>query len=84
MNIDAAPDFYRRAIAALDGERMQGIVVTPNDSLPDLTDPPEHVLLTVEDAGAGFDYRPTAPVGEQAESHNRNSHTAIVSGARMH
>jgi zeaxanthin glucosyltransferase len=43
VNVDMAPDFYRRVIAALDGERMQGIVVTPAD--PPI-DAPDHVLLT--------------------------------------
>src|SRR5260221_8100293 len=42
LNVDVATDFYRRVIDALDGERLQGIVVAPPDSLPDA---PDHVLV---------------------------------------
>jgi MGT family glycosyltransferase len=42
LNIDVATDFYRRVIDALDGERLQAIVVAPVESLPDA---PEHVLV---------------------------------------
>lgn len=41
LNVDVAADFHRRVVDALDGERVQGIVAAPADSLPDL---PEHVL----------------------------------------
>jgi zeaxanthin glucosyltransferase len=42
QNVDVATNFYRRVIDALDGRRLQAIVVAPTESLPD---PPEHVLI---------------------------------------
>ncbi len=43
LNVDAATDFYRRAIDALDGERVQAVVVAPPESLPDM---PAHAFVT--------------------------------------
>lgn len=42
LNVDVATDFYRRVIDAVDGERLQAIVVAPAESQPDA---PEHVLV---------------------------------------
>ena len=42
LNVDVATDFYRRVVDALDGERLQAIVVAPTESLPDV---PAHVLV---------------------------------------
>lgn len=41
LNTDVAADFYRRAVAALDGARWQGIVVAPDGTLTEL---PSHVV----------------------------------------